>query len=59
MTRVSSRHLALLMQRYLKLLPGSVIRKYQRALPSDIALLRAQDLARVGPIDLVIAKWPC
>jgi site-specific DNA-cytosine methylase len=35
------------------------IRGYQRALPSDITLLGAQDLARVGPIDLVIARWPC
>jgi hypothetical protein len=24
-----------------------------------MALLGAQDLARVGPIDLVITKWPC
>jgi site-specific DNA-cytosine methylase len=57
--RVSSRHLALLMQQYLELLPRSAIRRYQRALPSDIALLGAQDLVRVGPIDLVIAGWPC
>ncbi len=28
-------------------------------MPSDIALLGAQDLARVGPINLVIAGWPC
>ncbi len=28
-------------------------------MPSDIALLGAQDLVRVGPIDLVIARWPC
>jgi len=28
-------------------------------LPSDIALLGAQDLARVGPINLVIVGWPC
>jgi site-specific DNA-cytosine methylase len=41
------------------LLPRSAIRRYQQALPSDIALLGAQDLARVGPIDLVIAGWPC
>jgi site-specific DNA-cytosine methylase len=26
---------------------------------SDIALLGVQDLARVGPIDLVIIGWPC
>ncbi len=37
--RVSSRNLALLMRRYPELLPRSVIRGYQRALPLDIALL--------------------
>jgi site-specific DNA-cytosine methylase len=57
--RVSSRHLALLMWRYPELLPMLAIRGYQRALPSDIALLGAQDLAKVGPIDLVIIGWPC
>jgi hypothetical protein len=56
---VSSCHLALLMRRYLELLLRSAIRGYQWVLPLDIALLRAQDLARVGPIDLVIAGWPC
>ncbi len=57
--RVSLRHLALLMRQYPELLPRSAIRGYQRALPLDIALLGAQNLARVGPIDLVIAGWPC
>jgi hypothetical protein len=57
--RVSSWYLALLMQQYPKLLLRLVIRGYQRALPSDIALLGVQDLARVGPINLVIAGWPC
>jgi hypothetical protein len=56
--RVSSRHLALLMRQYLKLLPRSAIQEYQRALPSNIALLGAQDLAKVGPINLVIFGWP-
>ncbi len=28
-------------------------------MPSNIALLGAQDLARMGPIDLVITRWPC
>ncbi len=41
MRRVSSRHLALLMRRYLELLPRSAIRGYMRALPLDIALLGA------------------
>jgi hypothetical protein len=57
--RVSSRHFALLMQRYPKFLPRSAIRGHQWALPSNIALLGAQNLARVGPIDLVNAGWPC
>jgi site-specific DNA-cytosine methylase len=57
--RVSSHHLTLLMRRYPELLPRSAILGYQRALPLDIALLEVQDLAKVGPIDLVIARWPC
>ncbi len=57
--RVSSRHLALLMRRYPELLSRLAIRGYQRALPSNIQLLGVQDLVRVGPIDLVIAGWPC
>jgi len=57
--KVSSCHLALLMRQYPELLPRSALRRYQWALPSDIALSGAQDLARVGPINLVIARWPC
>ncbi len=57
--RVSSRHLALLMQQYPELLPRSIIRGYQWALPLNITLLGVQDLVRVGPIDLVITGWPC
>jgi hypothetical protein len=57
--KVSSCHLALLMQRYLELLPRSAIQGYQWALPSNITLLGAQDLVRVGPIDLMITGWPC
>jgi site-specific DNA-cytosine methylase len=57
--KVSSRHFALLMQRYLELLPRSAIRGYQWALPSDIALLGVHDLARISRIDLVIVGWPC
>jgi hypothetical protein len=53
MRRVSSCHLTLLMRRYPELLLRLAIRGYQQALPLDIALLGAQDLARVGPIDLV------
>jgi hypothetical protein len=52
--KVSSRHLALLMRQYPELLLRLAIRGYQRALPSNIALLGVQDLARIGPIELVI-----
>ncbi|CAK9224333.1 unnamed protein product [Sphagnum troendelagicum] len=47
------------MRRYPELLSRSAIQGYQRTLPLDIALLGAQDLAKVGPINLVIAGWPC
>jgi len=57
--KVSSRHLALLMRRYPELLSRSAIPGYQQALPLNITLLGAQDLARVGLINLVIARWPC
>ncbi len=47
------------MRQYPELLARSTIRGYQRALPLDITLLGAQVLVKVGPIDLVIAGWPC
>ncbi|PTQ33208.1 hypothetical protein MARPO_0091s0058, partial [Marchantia polymorpha] len=58
-SRVSSRHVAQLMRRFPSLLPRSAIRGFQKALPSDISLLGAPDLDRVGHIDMVIAGWPC
>ena len=57
--RVSLHHITQLVQRYPNLLPQSVVQGSQRALPSAILLVGAQDLARVGPIHLVIAGWPC
>jgi site-specific DNA-cytosine methylase len=50
---------ALLMRRYPELLLRSAIRRYQQALPLNIALLGVQDLAKVSFIDLVIIGWPC
>jgi hypothetical protein len=41
------------------LLPNTAIRAYQHQLPTDISLVGAQDLTRVGEINLVIAGWPC
>ena len=57
--RVSLHHITQLVQRYPNLLPQSAVQGYQRALPSDILLVGAQDLACVGPIHLVIVRWPC
>ncbi|OAE30300.1 hypothetical protein AXG93_3964s1130 [Marchantia polymorpha subsp. ruderalis] len=51
--RVSSQHVAQLMQQFPSLLPRSVVRGYKKALPSDISLLGAPDLDRVGHIDMV------
>jgi hypothetical protein len=57
--RVSLHHISGLLRRYPDLLPRSAVQGYQRSLPADIMLLGAQDLDRIGPIDLVIAGWPC
>lgn len=57
--RVSLRHVAMLVERYPLLLPVGAVRGYQQAVPADISLLGADHLDRVGPIDLVIAGWPC
>ena len=57
--RISLRHVAQLVERYPHLLPVDAVRGYQHTLPTDILLLGADDLTRVGPIDLVIAGWPC
>ncbi|PTQ34011.1 hypothetical protein MARPO_0084s0073, partial [Marchantia polymorpha] len=51
--RVSSQHVAQLMRRFPSLLPRSAVQGFQKALPSDISLLGAPDLDRVGHIDMV------
>ena len=57
--RVSLRHVAQLHERYPDLLPLSAVRGYQHALSADIRLVSAKDFARVGPVHLVVAAWPC
>jgi hypothetical protein len=52
------RHVMMLQQRYPHLLPTLTIQGYQHSLP-NITLLGVLDLARIGPIDLVISKWLC
>jgi hypothetical protein len=49
----------MLQQRYPHLLPTWAIQGYQRSLTSNITLLGALDLARIGPINLVISGWLC
>jgi hypothetical protein len=46
------------MHRYPDLLLMTAVQAYQHQLPQDISLLGAQDLTRVGEINLVIAGWP-
>jgi hypothetical protein len=53
--RASLRHVAILMHRYPELLPMTAVKACQHQLPQDISLLGAQDLTRVGEINLVIA----
>jgi len=47
-------HVMMLQQRYPHLLPTPTKQGYQCSLPSNIALLWAPNLAKIGPIDLVI-----
>jgi hypothetical protein len=57
--RASLRHVALLMHKHLDLLCISAVQAYHHQLPHDVSLLGAQDLTRVGEVNLVIAWWPC
>jgi hypothetical protein len=52
--QTSMRHVMMLQQRYPHLLPTSAIQGYQCFLPNNITLLGTLDLAKIGPIDLVI-----
>jgi hypothetical protein len=49
----------MLQHMYPHLLPTLAIHGYQYSLLSNIALLGVLDLARIGPIDLVIFGWLC
>jgi hypothetical protein len=56
--QTSMQHVMILQQRYPHLLPTLAVQGYQRSL-LNITLLGVLDLARIGPIDLVISRWPC
>jgi len=49
----------MLQQKYHHLLPTWAIQGYQCSLLNNITLWGALDLARIGPIDLVIPGWLC
>jgi len=53
------RHVMMLQQRYPHLLPTSAIQGYQCSLPNNITLLGALNLAKTGPIGLIIFGWLC
>jgi hypothetical protein len=57
--QASMRHVMMLQQRYPCLLPTLAIHGYQHSLPGNITLLGTPNLARIGPIDLVIFGWSC
>ncbi len=57
--QASMRHVMMLQQKYPHLLPTLAIQGYRCSLPSNITLLGAPNLARIGPINLVIFGWLC
>jgi hypothetical protein len=48
----------MLQQRYPNLLPTLTVQGYQHSLP-NIILQRVLNVAKIGPIDLIISKWSC
>jgi hypothetical protein len=52
-------YIMMLRQQHFDLLPTSIIQSYYHFLPNNITLLGVHDLDKIGPIDLVISKWPC
>jgi site-specific DNA-cytosine methylase len=57
--RVAIRHIARLRAQFPTLLPRSATKRAFIVLPSDISLISREEITRHGPIDLVIAGWPC
>ena len=58
-TCAARHHLHQLMVLYPQQLPLIAIRGCFVHLPHDITLISEEDLRRLGPMDLVIAGWPC
>ena len=56
---VAKRHSWRLRTQFPDLLTTSAIKTSFSTLAGDISLLSAEDIHRVGHVDLVIAGWPC
>ena len=57
--RVATEHIRKLRKRYPHLLPREATKTTFTALALDIALVSDAQLQSHGPVDLVIAGWPC
>jgi hypothetical protein len=58
-TRVARHHLHQLMSLYPQQLQPTAIRGCFSRLPRDVTLISEDDLRHLGPVDMVIAGWPC
>ena len=58
-TRVARHHLHQLMVLYPQQLPPTAIHGCFSRLPRDVTLISEADLRHLGPVDMVIAGWPC
>jgi site-specific DNA-cytosine methylase len=58
-TRVARHHLHQLMLLYPQQLHPTAIRGCFSCLPRDVTLISEADLRHLGPMDMVIADWPC
>jgi hypothetical protein len=58
-TRVARHHLHQLMVLYPQQLHPTAIHGCFSSLPRDVTLISEADLRHLGPVDMVIAGWPC
>ena len=58
-TCVARHHLHQLMVLYPQQLPPTTIRGCFSRLPRDVTLINEANLRHLGPVDMVIAGWPC
>ena len=58
-TRVARHHFHKLMVSYPQQLHLTAIRRCSSCLPRDVTLINEAELRHLGPVDMVIAGWPC